>query len=156
MPSTNKTKHLNLNKWEAEDRPKRNDFVSDNTILDTVVGEHINNSSLHVTASEKQKLAQMYTCVAYAGTGAATETIVLDFVPSIVFVYKKFSPPVSYNSGGYMVVNSAACGTAALGGSPGVAISGKNVVVSQSTSASNGMFLNLNQEYGQYVVIALR
>ena len=43
MPTNNKTSNLNLNSWLSTDKPKREDFVNDNIILDTAIGQHINN-----------------------------------------------------------------------------------------------------------------
>ena len=50
MASSNYTPNLHLSAWNASDRPKRADFVSDNTIIDTQLGGHIANSGIHVSA----------------------------------------------------------------------------------------------------------
>lgn len=49
MPTENKTTNLSLNNWLATDKPKREDFVNDNNIIDTVLGTHIADTSLHIT-----------------------------------------------------------------------------------------------------------
>ena len=49
MPTENKTTNLSLNSWLATDKPKREDFVNDNNIIDTVLGTHIADTSLHIT-----------------------------------------------------------------------------------------------------------
>ena len=54
MSSTNKTANLGLNSWIESDRPKRTDFVSDNTIIDNVLGNHVKDNGVHLTAEEKQ------------------------------------------------------------------------------------------------------
>lgn len=39
MPSTNKTGHLRLNNWLGSDKPKKDDFNSDNRLVDTACRE---------------------------------------------------------------------------------------------------------------------
>ena len=53
MASTNKTTRLQLNSWVASDKPKMEDFNSDNAIIDQSLGTHIANTSIHVTAADK-------------------------------------------------------------------------------------------------------
>ena len=60
MPSTNTTPNLGLNSWLSSDKPKRTDFVSDNTIIDTVLGTHISDSNLHLTSLQKDYVAEPY------------------------------------------------------------------------------------------------
>jgi len=43
MPSTNKTEFLGLNHWSGSDKPKREDFVGDNLIIDSALGNTQNN-----------------------------------------------------------------------------------------------------------------
>ena len=56
MATSNYTPNLHLSAWEATDRPKRADFVSDNTIIDTQLGGHIANGNIHLNADEKARL----------------------------------------------------------------------------------------------------
>lgn len=39
MPSSKKTPNLHLNKWLGSDKPKKDDFVEDNEILDQAIGD---------------------------------------------------------------------------------------------------------------------
>lgn len=38
MPSSSKTGHLGLNKWSGTDKPKKDDFNQDNSLIDTACG----------------------------------------------------------------------------------------------------------------------
>ena len=60
MASSSFTTHLGLCDWAASDRPKRADFVSDNTIIDTQLGGHIANGNIHLSADEKAKLDEPF------------------------------------------------------------------------------------------------
>ena len=50
MSSTNKTS-LGLNMWEASDKPVRQDFVNDNTIIDDKITQLNSNLALKANAS---------------------------------------------------------------------------------------------------------
>ncbi len=56
MSSTNKTEKLMLNLWEADDKPKRQDFNEDNIRLEAAITEHSENSSLHVTEALTERM----------------------------------------------------------------------------------------------------
>ena len=154
MASSNYTANLHLCAWNENDRPKRADFVSDNNIIDTQLGGHINNSGIHLTAAEKAKLSSPFECTVYAGSGEAERTVSVGFVPKFVIVYKRGEAPVSYVNG-VTVVN---CGFAyyGSGGSAGASISSSGVVVTQSSSAVNGVRVNLNEEDAQYALVAFK
>ena len=77
MPSTNKTKNLKLNSWESNDRPMRNDFNSDNALIDSALGGHIKNGNIHVTAEEKEFLKDSHMTYMYTGTGENSKTVTL-------------------------------------------------------------------------------
>ena len=75
MASTNKTPNLRLNSWLDSDRPKRMDFVSDNNIIDSTLGTHLNDSTSHLTPSEKDKVDEPFEiCILY-GTGETSTSI---------------------------------------------------------------------------------
>ena len=154
MASSNYTANLHLCSWSETDRPKRADFVSDNSIIDTQLGGHINNANIHMTAAEKAKLSDPYICAIYAGSGEAERTIALSFVPKFAVVYKRNAPPVGY-SNGVAVINS---GYTYYGcsGTSGISISSSGIVVTQESTAVNGVRANLNETDGQYVIIAFK
>lgn len=81
MGSSLKSTKLGLNLWRATDRPARQDFVNDNTILESVVGAHVNNSTLHVTASEKTRLEMPFATLCYTGTGSGSRVFALPKAP---------------------------------------------------------------------------
>ncbi len=153
MASSNYTPKLHLCAWSGSDRPKRADFLSDNTTIDTQLGGHIENETLHLTAQEKVKVGEPFVLKTYAGSGENSRTIVLDFSPKMVIVFKRNAAPVEYLSG----VNVVNCGCVGYGasGSGGVSITGNNVTVTQ-TAAASGTRINLNESGSQYTVIAFR
>ena len=153
MATSNYTPNLHLSAWEASDRPKRADFVSDNTIIDTQVGGHIANSNIHLSADEKAKLDEPYVSIMYAGTGESQRTIPLDFHPKFVFIYKRGVPFVTY-SNGVNVVNSAG-GSYGQGSSVGISLTSAGVLVCES-EASNGIRVSLNENLAQYTLIAFK
>lgn len=153
MSSTNKTP-LGLNQWLETDRPKRTDFVNDNAILDTLIGTHISDEDKHLTSfEEKLRVSEPFKISTVFGTGTSSTLFRLNFEPKLVIVFKKDSAPVEYTDG-YMKVNSAIATD--TGTSGGLLISGDSVRLQQSTTAVNGVFLNLNQELAQYILVAFR
>lgn len=154
MATSNYTPNLHLSAWADSDRPKRADFVSDNTIIDTELGGHIANSDIHMTAQEKAKVSEPFTCLAYAGTGESSRTISFGFQPKLVFIFRRGVPFITY-SGGVNHVN-AACGCYGNGASVGISIVANGVRVSQSAEASDGIKVGLNESGYQYTVIAFK
>ena len=154
MASSKYTSNLHLCAWEESDRPKRADFVSDNNIIDTQLGGHINNSDIHMTSAEKAKLDNPYSVSIYAGSGEAERTIVPGFVPKFVLVFKRGVPPVSYTNG-VNVVNSAYA-TYGSGNSVGLSVGSTGVVVREKAAGSDGVRVSLNEEGAQYTMIAFK
>lgn len=153
MASSSFTPNLHLSAWEASDRPKRADFVSDNTIIDTQLGGHIANNNIHLTAEEKAKVDEPYVCMMYAGNGESQRLITLDFHPKFVFIYRRGVPFVTYSNGVNVV--SSACGSYGQGTSVGISITSTGVQVTES-AASNGIRVNLNENLVQYTLIAFK
>ncbi len=75
MSSTNKTENLHLNKWIGSDKPKRLDFNYDNEVIDRVISDHMEDSTAHVTAAERDKWNSFIHIGSYYGNGNATRTI---------------------------------------------------------------------------------
>ena len=84
MPSSEKTS-LGLNNWKAQDKPAREDFCGDNTLLDTLLSGHFSDQSLHLTNEERKYLAGS-AAGTYEGDGEAEQQILLPFVPKIVII----------------------------------------------------------------------
>ena len=59
MPSTNKTPNLQLNNWVGSDRPKREDFNSDNTKIDTAYKSLLDKMA-GIGGFEKRTYAELY------------------------------------------------------------------------------------------------
>lgn len=159
MASTNKTTNLQLNSWLGTDKPTRTDFVNDNSILDEVIHNHIIDTNLHFTTNEKEKLDEPYLVYGRQGTGESTQSITLNFVPKIFIYFLRNEVPMKYDStNGYtlcnagIIVNCSGVGFA----SAGISLNGSTVTVSQSTTATDGVFLNLNKSYTQYSYVAFK
>lgn len=154
MATSNYTTNLHLSAWTENDRPKRADFVSDNQIIDTQLGGHLANMTMHLTADEKAKIGEAFICASYVGTGEASRTITLAFRPKMVFVFKRGVPFTVY-SGSVNNVNAACC-FYGNGSSVGISITTSGVIVGQSQSAENGIKVCLNESGAQYSIIAFK
>lgn len=154
MSSSNYTPNLHLNAWADSDRPKRADFVADNTIIDTRLGGHLADSGIHVTAAEKAKLNEAVVSTVYAGSGESTRSISLDFTPRVAIVFKRGTPFVQYS--GSVNTVYAACAAYSHGGSAGLTIGNNAVTVTEQASAENGVRISLNASGSQYTLIAFK
>lgn len=154
MASSSFTPHLGLCNWSESDSPKRADFVSDNSIIDSALGGHIADTDVHMSAAEKSRALTPFESVSYSGNDEGTRTIAFSFRPTFAIVFKKNAPPVSYENG-VNVVNSgwAIYGS---GGTSGVSIGSGGVVVRQESAASGGKRLSLNESDCQYAIVAFK
>lgn len=153
MGSSTKTTNLRLNNWTETDCPKRSDFVSDNLIIDNLVGSHIKDGSLHLSADEKDRVSEPFeTCTIY-GTGESTGEAKFNFTPKLVIMCMK-NAPFNKHGSSYTTVNAGVA--TAVGTTGGVRISEYTVSFDQSTSAQNGVFYNLNNEDEEYILIAFK
>lgn len=155
MSSSQKTSYLGLNAWLGTDRPQRIDFVEDNTLIDTAIKNHAQNTTVHCTSTEKSKIENPFMVVSYVGTGEESQTINFGFSPKMAMVFYKQLPPFQTDASGNTIINSSIT-VKSNGGIGGILISGNDVIVSQSTTATNGMLFNLNKHNGQYCVIAFK
>ena len=91
------------------------------------------------------------------GNGEATKVTTLSFAPTFFIVYLVNQPPIKYDAtNGYYLYNFA-IGNSTYGCSKGLSISGTNVTLKQSTTTpTDGVFLNLNKNYGQYFYFAIK
>lgn len=156
MPTNNKTANLNLNNWLATDKPKREDFVSDNEILDTIISSHLNDTTLHLSNDDRSKLSSLYEFGIIAGNGSASRTYTFSFEPKFVFVYLKNKPLFKYDTTNSCIVCN--CGIAFSNGasSLGISLEGATVTLTQSSTATNGGSPNLNSYLGQYAYVAFK
>ncbi len=152
MSSSYKTTNLGLNRWIGEDAPTRADFVSDNTILDSIVGSHVNNTTYHLTSEEKEYLTEPIHIEAVQGTGEDAQTVSFDFQPTLVLCFP-MSNPMSVTEDGAVTVYSAAAAYG-LGTSGGLYILEKSVSLYNETM--DGHVYALNDSSIQYLLIAFR
>lgn len=155
MASSNFTPNLGLCNWSADDRPKRMDFVSDNNIIDERLGNHLNNSDIHVTADEKERITAPYEVMVYAGDGESSKTFTLDKEYNMAIVFQKNKPMVEFDANKNAVCRFAISGVT-LGSSSGVTLSKNSITVKQSGQADDGMIYNFNESFGQYVILLFR
>ncbi len=158
LSSTNKTPHLRLNSWIGGDVPKRTDFVSDNAIIDTVVGEHNDNTQIHISQSEREKWNAPYYIGKYMGTGQSTNTVTFDagFKPKwgILFSVGTYASVNDYNNKAdynYFAVFSE------KGSMDGVTLGENSITVTQSTISILGTeYKSFNENGETYVFILFR
>ncbi len=153
MASTNKTTNLGLNNWIETDSPKRSDFVSDNIIIDNLVGNHIKDMSLHLTADEKDRATRAFDVNTIYGTGESSTTIKFSYTPRVAIICMK-NAPFTQQESDYVTVNSAVASE--VGTTGGINISQYTVTVNQSKTATNGVFHNLNCSGREYILITFK
>lgn len=155
MAATSYTPNLGLCQWEPADRPKRIDFVNDNSIIDEKLGEHFSNTYIHVSKEEKEKFNSPYTVLTYAGNGSYSRTLSVDKAYTFAIVFQKYYPPVETDSSGNSIVHMAIVGRE-FGSSSNLTLKSNSIVVTQDTTASDGVINNFNENEGQYVVLLFR
>lgn len=154
MASNKKTDNLGLSYWIHSDVPQMIDFVNDNLIVDSVVGEHVNNDSIHLSEEDRALLGGSIDSIIFAGDGSASRTVTLSKSPKMVQIFLKNSPFASWDSSkNCMVINSAFVLQNGFS-SGGASLTGNKLVIVENASPSNGIRYNLNEEYGQYVIIS--
>ena len=156
MASTNKTENLGLNLWDGTDRPQRVDFNSDNMLIDEALGSHIDNTSLHLTETEKARVKRPVQNLSYMGSGESTATVTLPLVPSMVLVFCEGKPHSVYDS--TKSCTKVYCGMAVYGAgaTSGVTLEGGTLKVSQDSQAASGAMNCFNESGLQYKVIIIR
>lgn len=153
MASTNRTTNLGLSSWLPTDRPKRADFVSDNNIIDSVLGAHLNDSASHLTLSEKSKVGEPFVVCTLYGTGDSSTSCRFDFNPSLVIAYRLNAPMSEYRNS-LNIINSAVATT--HGSGLGIALDNNLVTLYQGAVAGTDYFNNMNEVHSQYIVIAFK
>ena len=153
MGSTYKTTNLNLNKWAANDCPKRVDFNYDNEIIDEVLGEHIDDSEKHLSIADREYFASPVSIMTYSGNGNTQRTITVPQCTA-VFVYRIGASPVEM-AGGNVVHNFCYAGYGHIGSSA-LVITSKTTISVRNYTSYNGEVINLNTNGEDYVVIAMR
>ncbi len=152
MSSSNKTEKLELNWWSGSDTPTRADFLSDNYILDTVVGNHVNNTMYHLTNDQRTYLSEPIHIELVQGSGEDSRTVTLDFQPTLAFCFP-INSPMSVTEDGTVTSYSAAAAYE-LGTSGGMYIL-ENAVSFYNETISGNVYA-LNNSDIQYVLAAFR
>ncbi len=156
MPTNNKTS-LGLNSWIGTDKPKRSDFVEDNTTINTLLTTHFNDTAKHLSAADHALLTEGFVLGNYTGNGAIAQEITLPFEPRIVFVFleqgvmNNYVPKDSFNKNNFAIITKK-------GSSMGLKLSENKLTVcqSQNTPSVGGIFINFNSDSDEYVYIAFR
>lgn len=156
MASSNKTEKLKLNSWAASDKPQRNDFNSDNLIIDQVLGGHVDDSNIHLTSTEKARVSRPIQLVAYMGDGKESILLNLSYIPTAVIVYREDMPPAVYDSTEGCTKVYSALAVYGGGATSGVKLSGAGVTAYQSASKQNGVKFCMNELNAQYKVAVIR
>ena len=157
MASTNKTPHLGLNSWVGTDKPRREDFVQDNVLVDAAISTHLADAVLHMTQADRTLLQEGIVMTSHVGNGEEETTLTFDFKPRAAFVFQKGKPFLECSTDGkHLIVNSAFASQS--GDSAGILLEGNTLTIRQSTvnPAAGGFYLNLNKFYGQYAILLLR
>ena len=157
MASTNKTESFGLNIWSETDRPQRNDFNSDNIILDKALGEHVTDTSLHLTETEKERVQSPLAVYSYAGDGAEYKDITLPFDARYVMAYRPSMPFYSYDSASEKTLINGGFAFYGGEGTGGVKLMSPALVRVYSGEASNtNLRTCLNDSGVQYKLVAFR
>ena len=158
MSSTNKTDNLKLNSWIGTDKPKREDFVNDNFIIDKAITDHINDQNVHITAADIENLGTTIISDVVNGTGEAYCEHTLSFSPKFVIVYTIGKPLCEYNTtNNYTVCNAGIAYMNQSGSTSGLEIIDNTLVMYQTQETpTNGIFRNLNASGAQYRYIAFK
>lgn len=156
MPTNHKTPRLQLNSWLGTDKPLRSDFVEDNLLLDTLLGEHLEDTGRHLSETDRTALLTPFVTGLLGGSGSASGVHVLDFAPRLVAVFLRNAPFTRYDAQSGNTVCSAAIVWQGVT-SGGASLSGKTLTLTQTQSDPvDSIFYNLNANGGQYGYVAFR
>ena len=156
MPTNNKTS-LGLNSWLGTDKPKRSDFVEDNTCLDSLLTAHFTDTSKHLSTADRTQLEQSYIIDTYTGNGLISQDITLPFEAKIVIVFFMCQPTDIYRlSAGYNENNFAIVTNS--GATMGIYLDKTILTVCQTLTipAAGGILNNFNRSGDSYVYVAFR
>ncbi len=158
MSSSNKTANLQLNSWIGTDRPKMADYNSDNEKIDAAFGNHTGNMQTHLSQEDRERLETPIYFGTYFGDGEVEKTIATGcpFEACCALVF-----PISY-AATVTKFDTKTCthyfaAATKAGGSMGLQISGGNITVKQSISATAGSeYAALNSKGMSYFYILFR
>ncbi|HJB26943.1 MAG TPA: hypothetical protein H9662_10110 [Firmicutes bacterium] len=157
MPSTNKTEHYQLNSWIGLDKPQREDFNTDNQLIDTAldtihtlaqtgvstassasgaISEHAADNSVHLSEEQKGKILESLkvTIGSYTGNGAQERMIPLSEHALFVLIFPTMESPVFLSSVGGTIIRFGICSDS--GCSYGLSYDEEGFTVHQNTTAN--------------------
>lgn len=134
------------------------DFNNDNSIIDTVINNHLANSTIHMSADEKEAVNQPFVTKSYTGNGNVSREITItdSFNPKWGFIFRVgYTPSIidienetNYNYFSVFTAN---------GSMAGLSLSGKTLTVEQASIPVFGSELKSFNELGSaYMIIAFR
>ena len=154
MPSSNKTEHLQLNQWAGSDKPKMEDFNSDNRKVDGAVGAHLADDVRHITAAERLAWSAGAPLTgSYTGNGENSQEITLGFKPTFGIVFAVDQAIVRVSSSN-VILFSAFLGPA--GASIGLAVTDTGFTAYYAPTAIGGRMTNLNLASTVYCYLMFR
>lgn len=123
---------------------------------DLLCGAHVQNNDIHLSPKQKESLDSPFIASTYYGTGHASRTIELDFVPSLILIIRDGMPLIESDftaKCNYTLAAIGFNGTASMG----LEYVGKGFkVINSSTEEFGGCFPNLNELGKAYQYIAFR
>ena len=165
MPSSNKTLHLHLNKWEGGDKPKKDDFNGDNQKIDDAYGNlagavtqatvHAGDTAAHIAPAERTLWngKANITVGTYVGNGASTRHIALGEAPQFGMVYAVAQPLVKAFWDSYNIHNFVGF-FSAMGCSEGLALDSTGFTVTHhATNRPTGHTLKQNENGVTYAYV---
>lgn len=139
MGSAQKTDFLSLNKWISTDIPKREDFNYDNTTIDNAFKEHSGDAVKHISASGRSKWNTPHYVGFYIGNGSSSARTIetgCGFDPAFAIVFAGATTPGITDFKGELHKNRFGFATKRTA-NLGLAISGKNLVISSPSIAAD-------------------
>lgn len=108
------------------------------------------------TVSEARANLDIFKIYTFSGNGNESRVYTLDCEPKFILCYLKNQPFMKYDATNGYTLCSAGIAVNGSVSTIGMSLSGKNVTTTQSTKASNGVFINLNKYLSQYCIIAFK
>lgn len=160
MSSTNKTDFLSLNNWLPTDKPKREDYNTDNLIIDEAVKQHFTNESIHTSTEEKNRWNNPIYVGVYFGNGTLEREITndCDFIPQAAIVFACDKCPSRLDASNGKKYNYFAFATD-IGSTRGFHLSGSDssFTITQDVTPVQGSEFNYLNEVGTaYTYILFR
>lgn len=154
MASSGSTKHLNLNQWQGSDKPKMEDFNSDNQKIDEQLGAHLADEGLHLNQSIRQALNRAVPVIgSFTGDGKNTQKIELGFQPSCGVVFAVNQAPMLVTQGG-LILYSALFGPDGM--TAGLYLQDDGFLAIDSPNLISGKITHLNFKNMVYQYIVFR